>query len=1299
MSDKASLRVFQINLNKSQHATESVLQLAIELQVDLILVQEPWLTPSEQSQRKFRNTRSISHPNFLQILPNHDDRDRPRTLVYVSRQIRSRVQLSPLSPQDPDMQIIEISDGNDKIIVVNIYNQIEVSPEKRWTANRCLYNQPISGKTIIAGDFNLHHSQWEVQATSSPEADKLVEWMEINHLELLNTPGSGTFFRPKMIRPSVIDLTIASPTIADRIEHWQVIPDVGSDHRAILFTIRPSVQSLNQINRDRDQFNTRKADWPKFTSFLKHYVSKSHVLSSLKLQYTPNDLELLESIQKGQSNDKTELLDAAAQELTECITKAAKESIPMYPKCVKSKPWWNSDLSEKRKIMARSLRKSKSQTHDTSRKVGSDYSNARNVYFAAIKKAKQAHWNEFLEKEDPKSIFKAMSYTKTRMNQRIPYLVGSDGQRAETFQEKCNTLRKTLFPAPPSAEIISWNHYQAGTWEWPQLSRDELKRACSAKIKGKTPGPDNLSQEIIIHAYDSIPDTFFRVYSTLIHAGYHPKCWKRADGAVLSKPNKPDYTQPKAFRVISLLNCLGKVSERVLAKRLGYLAETTELLHSSQVGGRLKKSAVDAALLLTNEVEVNKQYQLKTSALFLDVKGAFDHVALNQLLNILHNQQMPLSLIAWVASFLRDRSLRLTFDGETEEFSRIETGIPQGSPISPILFLIYIRNLFESRAVRFISYIDDIVMIAQSPSTKKNVKILERESQCLYQRAEKNAILFDLDKSELMHFTKEKRAKQETLILPSGQILTPKDSIKWIGVWFDPSLSFRIHISLKTAQAMQAFYRMTRLANIERGLSPSALRQIYLACITSVTDFASVVWWKGQNFIIDQLQSLQNLAMRKILGVFKRAPVKAMEVEAALTPPSIRLESTTRKYALRMAKLSKTHPVNIELNRDLKLAKSTQIKKIKKSIKSWYDEKTTEKIQNFAFPPWCSETPYSVIVSNTDKETAWKTHREIIKSHHPRKTTFLYTDSSYGDESKGIGVAVVATTTTKHVNHKISQNIGDNMSIFDGELEAITQAIEYASRISVPNHHYDVFSDSQSALSRLQIQSDQPGQACQLRCIIASTKIREKGSSISLHWVPGHSEIKGNMMADKTAKEASKSLPQRNLTSFAKIKQNIAETKISEWLTNLCQDLQPSKEPKTSYNKRFSWSLRKSIRLPPKTPRPIASAFFQLKLGHGYNKCYLHRIRVTENDRCRCGKKETPEHLLLSCKDYNNERRKLKDSMNGNQLSLNLLLHTDIGIVKTIDFLKKTRISTRRWHIERCSDEEDIREIWGEERD
>ena len=224
----------------------------------------------------------------------------------------------------------------------------------------------------------------------------------------------------------------------------------------------------------------------------------------------------------------------------------------------------------------------------------------------------------------------------------------------------------------------------------------ELADACSSsRVKGKTPGPDGITQEIIQRAYNAIPQTFQAVYGTLLTRGYHPRCWREAVGITLAKPNKPDYSTPKAYRIISLLNCLGKVLERILAKRLGDMAESGPLLHESQMGGRRQRSAVDTALLLTDCVERNKAKGHKTSAAFLDIKGAFDHVSKARLLGTLIKLRLPYSVVSWTRSFLEDRQIRLTFDGQIEELTKVDTGVPQGSPISPILFLIYIRDLFS----------------------------------------------------------------------------------------------------------------------------------------------------------------------------------------------------------------------------------------------------------------------------------------------------------------------------------------------------------------------------------------------------------------------------------------------------------------------------------------------------------------------------------------------------------------------------------------------------------------------------
>ena len=77
-------------------------------------------------------------------------------------------------------------------------------------------------------------------------------------------------------------------------------------------------------------------------------------------------------------------------------------------------------------------------------------------------------------------------------------------------------------------------------------------------------------------------------------------------------------------------------------------------------------------------------------------------------------------------------------------------------------------------------------------------------------------------------------------------MVTPKLLVKWLGVYFNENLTYKEHIAIKTLKASQAFYRMNRLANIRRGLSPTALRQLYLACVTSIADYGAILWFNSK---------------------------------------------------------------------------------------------------------------------------------------------------------------------------------------------------------------------------------------------------------------------------------------------------------------------------------------------------------------------------------------------------------------------------------------------------------------------
>ncbi|KAI0997048.1 hypothetical protein K3495_g11137 [Podosphaera aphanis] len=184
-------------------------------------------------------------------------------------------------------------------------------------------------------------------------------------------------------------------------------------------------------------------------------------------------------------------LDQIGQDLTDVILAAAKNSIPRTRLSVKVKPWWSDKLKVLRNKITKAQRAMIKDHEDILKKE--EYLDARNLYFQEIKTAKKHHWNNFLEQEDPRSIFKAFSYTKAKKTFKLPPIQKEDGNLVYGFQEKSNTFRTKLFPAPPESPPLDWGtHQEKNSCDWPLLTPEEVERAC-CHPKGKAPGSDGIN--------------------------------------------------------------------------------------------------------------------------------------------------------------------------------------------------------------------------------------------------------------------------------------------------------------------------------------------------------------------------------------------------------------------------------------------------------------------------------------------------------------------------------------------------------------------------------------------------------------------------------------------------------------------------------------------------------------------------------------------------------------------------------------------------------------------------------------
>ena len=148
------------------------------------------------------------------------------------------------------------------------------------------------------------------------------------------------------------------------------------------------------------------------------------------------------------------------------------------------------------------------------------------------------------------------------------------------------------------------------------------------------------------------------------------------------------------------------------------------------------------------------------------------------------------------------------------------------------------------------SYIDDICLLVEGNSPEENATELEEAVATCFRWGKENTVAFDDPKSELMHYYKSRKKLDNpyvNVVLPNGTCIKPSDVQRWLGFWFDRKLSWKHHIQTRTASAMRVFMALSQLGNTERGLSQSALQQLYQSCITTIADFGAEVWWNQQN--------------------------------------------------------------------------------------------------------------------------------------------------------------------------------------------------------------------------------------------------------------------------------------------------------------------------------------------------------------------------------------------------------------------------------------------------------------------
>lgn len=221
----------------------------------------------------------------------------------------------------------------------------------------------------------------------------------------------------------MIDLCFHSNFQESTLEKWALFPKTGSDHEAIGFSMRTREAQAFLNPLAKPTFNIEKADWEKLEKGLKgRLASLLPQLEVLEEAPKPEGIALLSASSPATRFPILGDLDSLVLELTRAIQDSASEAIPKSRVVERSKPWWSSELLEKRKEMAKKDRERRVQDPEVAEENETRYRKARSSYFSSITEAKTNHWNSFLEKAQDKEIFTALRYQKQKSLGKVPPL-------------------------------------------------------------------------------------------------------------------------------------------------------------------------------------------------------------------------------------------------------------------------------------------------------------------------------------------------------------------------------------------------------------------------------------------------------------------------------------------------------------------------------------------------------------------------------------------------------------------------------------------------------------------------------------------------------------------------------------------------------------------------------------------------------------------------------------------------------------------------------------------------------------
>jgi len=1117
--------------------------------------------------------------------------------------------------EDIEELTIRVKLNDQHLIISNIYNP----PKKRIDEDKYI-TLASRNNVIVLGDFNAHLPIFGDNTVNS-EGKSMEKIIETTDLVVLNDK-SGTRINHNG-NMSCIDIALASRNIALKI-NWNVQDDsLGSDHFPINISINKA--SDQEPNNNIEKYNLRRADWSSFKKESKEIFQRS-MFDEDNSVYNKNIVEAIH--------------EAAAK----CIPKTSNKNR------TKNTPYWSKKCNDAVNCRKRAQRKMR-KTRDIEDCI--QYRKSKAEAQKIIREEKKRCWKNYCNSLTTDTKLSSVWQMAKKMsgidaNSAIPTLK-EQGNIYETAYDKATVLAETYTKTSSnenySEEFRRHRKFSEESWaKNDQLTTDgpdenmtkinqefaihELVQAIRLCKNRSAPGQDDISYELLKNLPNNALQHLLQFYNKL----WKDECivleWKESIILPFHKPGT-NRTQPSSYRPISLTSALCKIMERLITTRLTYYLESNNILNRYQSAYRKNRCTLDHLIRLHDDINRNINNKSSTVAIFFDFSKAFDMLWREGLMHKLSKNGISGRIKNWIQDFLSNRTFRVKVNNTLSEQHELQNGTPQGSVISPVLFLLMINDFPTTEQNTETSLFADDSAIWRSGRNLVNIQNqLQKDIDKIGIWCNMWGFKLNEKKTIAMVFSRSYQNRQEKLKLSiNGIEINTVTTAKFLGITFDQELHWTEHIQNIVNNCKARINLLRSLTGQDWGAGKYTLLRIYRTLIRPRLDYGLELFHTATKSNWKKLEVLQNVCLKIACGSMRGSAIDALQQECGELPLKLRRERSILRYTAKIS-TSYNNPASSTLNESWHLYYGKYkpgTEPVQMQVSKFLMQNKIPQMEEYHREPW--KVPLKVdkglSLEHKNDEKSTKILYQVLKyiENHDNKI-HIYTDASVKDSGRA-GSAFCIPKESIEVKFRLT----NGTSTITAELEAIKAALTFISITELKNTKVLLLTDSLSAIKLLEnggqkMRSTESDILDEINYLYTVRNIET-----SILWIPSHINVPGNKKADLLAKNAAE---KSEIDIFIPITLKETQEKIEVLITKEWQQKYENSttaknykilEPKVSRDIKFMCQNRHKEVL-----------ITRLRLGMCGLHSYLHKIGKHQTGLCdTCQVPETVEHYLLQC--------------------------------------------------------------------